>query len=87
MAMRARRVLNWHTSWDELKVEGDLPGRDGLVRFVKGGGFWRLRRWSATCQRLKRNALGKSLAVRTQSPNGAQNVSAHPRIVISPNRL
>ena len=25
MAMRARRVLNWHTSWDELKVEGDLP--------------------------------------------------------------
>jgi apoptosis-inducing factor 3 len=23
------------TSWDELKVEGDLSGRDGLVRFIK----------------------------------------------------
>ena len=30
------RYVGHATSWDELKVEGDLPGRDGLVRFVKG---------------------------------------------------
>ncbi len=24
-------------SWDESKIEGDLAGREGLVRFVKGG--------------------------------------------------
>jgi apoptosis-inducing factor 3 len=29
------RYVGHATSWDELKVEGDLSGRDGLVRFVK----------------------------------------------------
>lgn len=31
------RYVGHATSWDELKAEGDLPGRDGLVRFVKEG--------------------------------------------------
>jgi apoptosis-inducing factor 3 len=31
------RYVGHATSWDELKVEGDLSGRDGLVRFVKEG--------------------------------------------------
>lgn len=31
------RYVGHAASWDELKVAGDLAGRDGLVRFVKGG--------------------------------------------------
>jgi NADPH-dependent 2,4-dienoyl-CoA reductase/sulfur reductase-like enzyme/nitrite reductase/ring-hydroxylating ferredoxin subunit len=30
------RYVGHATSWDELKVAGDLASRDGLVRFVKG---------------------------------------------------
>ena len=30
------RYVGHATSWDDLKIEGDLASRDGLVRFVKG---------------------------------------------------
>jgi apoptosis-inducing factor 3 len=42
------RYVGHATSWDELKVEGDLSGRDGLVRFVKEGRLLAV----ATVQRL-----------------------------------
>jgi apoptosis-inducing factor 3 len=31
------RYVGHAASWDDLKIEGDLTSRDGLVRFIKGG--------------------------------------------------
>lgn len=73
------RYVGHATSWDELKVEGDLSDRDGLVRFVNMHRLLAVATVEHDLYPLTKNAPGKSPAAPAASPNPSRHYKSSRR--------